>query len=104
MMTSDTAVPTHTATADTTTTSTGNLVFSFILSAITGIVMLYLLIRAADLWHVLAATRLLDPLIEGGIIRYHALNPGFFAGIQNPHHYFMARDPIDWRLVLFAMK
>lgn len=103
MMTSDTAVPTHTATADTTTTSTGNLVFSFILSAITGIVMLYLLIRAADLWHVLAATRLLDPLIEGGIIRYHALNPGFFAGIQNPHHYFMAKDPIDWRLVLFAM-
>ena len=83
--------------------STSNIVTCFILSFIIGIVMLFLLLRAADIWHVLAATRLLDPLIEGGIIRYHALNPGFIAGIQSPHHYFMAMDPIDWRLVILAI-
>ncbi len=85
------------------TMSTSNVVLNFIISTIVGIVMLVMLLRAADLWHVLAATRILDPLIEGGVIRYHALNPGFFAGIQSPHHYFMAMDPIDWRLVLLAL-
>ena len=65
--------------------------------------MLFLLLTAADFWHVLAATRILDPLIEGGIIRYHALNPGFIVGIQSPHHYFMAMDPIDWRIIILAI-
>ena len=102
-MVSHTAVPTNTGTEDAIRSSTGNVVFLFLFSTIAGIVMLYLLLRAADIWHVLAATRLLDPLISGGIVQYHQYNPGFFAGIESPHHYFMAMDPIDWRLILLAM-
>ncbi len=103
MMASNSTIAADAGTTDTVRSSTSNFVICFILSVVIGFVMLYLLLVASDIWHVMAATRILDPLIEGGIIRYHALNPGFIAGIQSPHHYFMSQDPIDWRLVLLAI-
>ena len=49
----------------------GEVVSSFALSYIVGALLLVALIYHADVWNVLANTRLLDPLIEGGVIRYH---------------------------------
>jgi len=47
-------------------------------------------------------TRLLDPLIAGGIVQYHDQDPGFIHGIPDLYLYQYAQDPIDWRLVFFS--
>ena len=66
------------------------------------IFLIGLLIYHADVWNVLANTRLLDPLIEVGVIRYHDGNLGIVDGIPDQELYLKAKDPIDYRLVLLA--
>jgi len=79
-----------------------SLAGGFVLSVILAFVILGTLIYLAGPWDFLAVTRVLDLLIEGGIIQYHDRNPGFIAGLPDVEYYLMAQDPIDWRLVFVA--
>lgn len=79
-----------------------SLAGGFVLSVILAFGILFTLIYLAGPWDFLAVTRVLDVLIEGGIIQYHDRNPGFIAGLPDVKYYLMAQDPIDWRLVFVA--
>ncbi len=79
----------------------GNLVGSFVLSYLTGVLMLGFLVYFAGIWNILANTRLLGLFIRGGIIKYHDNHAGF-VGVPELKYYVMTQDPIDWRLVLIA--
>ena len=80
----------------------GEVVSSFALSYIVGALLLVALIYHADVWNVLANTRLLDPLIEGGVIRYHDGHIGLVDGVNDQDTYLASQDPIDYRLLAIA--
>ncbi|MDH3590811.1 MAG: flippase-like domain-containing protein [Planctomycetota bacterium] len=75
---------------------------SFGLSYLLGLLLLAALVYHAGVWNVLANTRLLDPLVEVGVIRYHDGNLGVVDGVEDQKHYLRSQDPIDYRLVLLA--
>ena len=75
---------------------------SFALSYGLAIFLLAALVFQAGIWNILANTRLLDPLIEVGIIRYHDGNLGIVDGVNDQQSYLLSQDPIDYRLVLLA--
>jgi uncharacterized membrane protein YbhN (UPF0104 family) len=60
--------------------------------------LIALLVQQAGIWNVLANTRLLDLLIEGGIIRYHDGHLGLVDGLDSLETYLNSQDPIDYRL------
>jgi len=82
--------------------STGDLVGALILSYLAAIALIAALIHAAGVWNFLAISRILDPLIAGGVVQYHDMQQGFVKGIPALKYYLMSQDPIDWRLVLIA--
>lgn len=77
------------------------LVGPFVLSVLVAFLLLGFLI-AQDPWKVLAVTRVLDLLIEGGIVQYHDRQPGFISGVPLPKYYYWSQEAIDWRLVGIA--
>lgn len=80
----------------------GEVISSFALSYGVCIFLIGSLIYFGGIWNILANTRLLDPLIEGGVIRYHDGNLGAVDGIDSQKTYLLSQDPIDYRLVLVA--
>ena len=80
----------------------GEVLASFGLSYGIAILLIAGLVYTAGIWNILANTRLLDPLIEGGIIRYHDDDVGIVDGIDRHRSYLLSQDPIDYRLVLLA--
>jgi len=92
----------HTFPARTGGTGTGNLFAAMVLSGLLALVFLAVLIYRAGPWDIVAMTRLLDPLIAGGVVQYHDQDPGFIAGIPDLYLYQYAMDPVDWRLVFFS--
>jgi hypothetical protein len=82
-------------------TRSSGLFWTFALSGIVALICLLVLI-GQDPWKVLAVTRALDLLIEGGIIQYHDRQPGFIAGLPLPNYYYLSQEVIDWRLVAIA--
>jgi len=83
-------------------TGTGNLFAAIVLSCLLAAAFLAALIYRAGAWDIVAMTRLLDPLIAGGIVQYHDQDPGFIKGIPELYLYVYAQDAIDWRLVFFS--
>lgn len=83
-------------------TGRGGVFASFSLSHLIAILLLAGLVYQAGIWNILANTRLLDPLIEGGVIRYHDGNIGLVDGVADQEHYLKSQDPIDYRLVGLA--
>lgn len=79
-----------------------NTVGSFIFSCVVGVLLFGVLIYFAGLWNILAHTRLLDPLINAGVIAYHDDQMGLVKGVSEHKFYLMSQDPIDWGLVLLA--
>lgn len=73
-----------------------------LLSWTTGIAMLVALVHFGGVWNILANTRLLDPLIRGGIIAQTDMDEGFIYGIPDQQYYLAAKDAIDWELVVFS--
>jgi len=59
-------------------------------------------IASAGLYSILAFTRLLNPLMNAGVVKYHDLNLGFMEGVENLKYYLYAKQPVDWRLVGFC--
>ena len=80
----------------------GDVILSFVLSYGIAAFLIAALVYHAGVWNLLANTRLLDPLVEIGIIRYHDGNLGIVDGIPDQEKYVLSQDPIDWRLVLLA--
>ncbi|MHC4732346.1 MAG: hypothetical protein ACYS6Z_17395, partial [Planctomycetota bacterium] len=65
----------------------GEVISSFALSYGVCIFLIGSLIYFGGIWNILANTRLLDPLIEGGVIRYHDGNLGAVDGIDSQKTY-----------------
>ncbi|OAI47303.1 hypothetical protein AYO44_09685 [Planctomycetaceae bacterium SCGC AG-212-F19] len=83
-------------------TQVGNLVGSFTLSYLFGAGLLVALFYYGGPWNIMANTRVLDLLINGGIIRYHDMNIGYVDMVPAPKYYLLSQDPIDWRYVYAA--
>jgi uncharacterized membrane protein YbhN (UPF0104 family) len=81
----------------------GDLVGSFTLSYLLGGILIAALFYYGGPWNVLANTRLLDVLIDGGVIKYHDMNIGVVYGVAQAKHYLMSQDPVDWRFVAAAV-
>jgi hypothetical protein len=78
------------------------MVGAFTLSVVLAIVLLGVLVTMAGPWEFIAVTRLLDPLVEGGLVQYHDLGPGFIPGLPEVGYYYMSQDLIDWRLIVVS--
>jgi len=76
---------------------------SVVLSYLLMFGLLWALIDKAGIWNVLANTRLLDLLIEVGVIRYHDLHIGFVAGVPDHKYFLMSQDPVDLRILGIAV-
>ncbi len=81
---------------------TGDLVGSFALSYLVGILLLAALIYFANPWEVLANSRFLDFLIRVGIVKYHDKQIGFVEGVADQKYYLKSQIPVDWLLVVIA--
>ncbi|MHC4550081.1 MAG: lysylphosphatidylglycerol synthase domain-containing protein [Planctomycetota bacterium] len=81
----------------------GEVMASFALSYGIGIFLIVALTYFGGIWNILANTRLLDPLIEGGVVRYHDGHLGVVDGVDDQESYLLAQDPIDYRLLLVAV-
>src|SRR5262245_43621193 len=80
----------------------GDLIGSFTLSYFVGGALLVALFYYGGPWNILANTRFLDTLINGGIIRYHDMNIGYVKQVPHPKYYLQSQDPIDWKYVYAA--
>jgi uncharacterized membrane protein YbhN (UPF0104 family) len=63
------------------------------------LLLLGALVHFAGAFNVLANTRLLDLLIDGGVIRYHDLDIGVVDGLPDLELYLLSQDAVQWRLV-----
>jgi len=84
-------------------TRVGDLIGTFLLSYLIAVALILALVDTAGVWNVLANTRLLDPLISAGFIKYHDMQMGFVHGIPDAELYLLSQDPVDWRLMLVVV-
>ena len=82
---------------------TRNLLGSWYLSTLVSIVLVAALVWAGGIWDIIASTRLLDFLIDFGIIQYHDNQLGLVEGVADHQYYLMSQDPIKWQLVGFCI-
>jgi uncharacterized membrane protein YbhN (UPF0104 family) len=80
----------------------GGLTGSFLLSYLAGFALIGALVHYGGIWNVLANTRLLDPLMDGGIVALTDQDSGFVQGVPDLEYYIRSQDPVDWGLVLLA--
>lgn len=73
------------------------------LSILFAVFLLGSLIYFAGPWQIAANTRLLDVLINAGIVKYHDRNAGFIEGIPEHVMYMKSQEPIEWLIVLLVM-
>lgn len=81
---------------------TGDLIGSFALSYLVGVLLLAALVYVGNVWEVLANSRFLDFLIRVGIVKYHDKNIGFVDGVADHKYYLKSQLPVDWLLVVMA--
>ena len=79
-----------------------NLAGSYAFAYVLGGVLLLLLIWLGGFWQILANSRMLSLLIDGGVIQYHDTQQGILQGIPNPKLYWQAKEPLDWNLLQMA--
>lgn len=77
----------------------GSFLATMALSLLTGLLLLGSLIYLAGPWNILSNTRLLNLLIEAGLVKYHDRDAGFVEGVAQHVYYLKAQDPIVWMLV-----
>jgi uncharacterized membrane protein YbhN (UPF0104 family) len=79
------------------------LIGSFIFSYALGFVLLGGLIFYAGLWPILSNTRLLDVLVDGGIVPLTDVHAGYGLGLPDLQLYVASQDPLDWGLLLITI-
>ncbi|HUH01230.1 MAG TPA: YbhN family protein [Kofleriaceae bacterium] len=77
--------------------------WTFLFSYVLGFALLAALIWVSGIWDFLANTRLLDLLIDGGVVALRDDQPGFVLGVPDLGYYLKSQDPIDWPLVGVAI-
>ncbi|MBW1877738.1 MAG: UPF0182 family protein [Deltaproteobacteria bacterium] len=82
---------------------TGRLAWTIGLSYALGAALLAALIYMGGAWYFAANTRLLDPMIGAGIIKYHDKGAGFIEGVPDLDFYLMSQDPVRWDLALLVV-
>jgi len=80
----------------------GQLIAGIGLSYLIGATLMAALVLVGGVWNQLANTRLLSPLIDGGVVQYHDKQLGFIPGVPELKYYVMSQDPVAWLLVLLA--
>ena len=75
---------------------------SFAHSYALAIVLIVSLIYQCGIWDFLANSRLLDLLVEGGVIQYHDQHLGIIEGVNTHKTYLKSQNPIDYRLLGLA--
>jgi uncharacterized membrane protein YbhN (UPF0104 family) len=75
---------------------------TFALSWIVAIILLATIVNAGGFWNILGNTRLLSPLIRGGIIALTDQDEGLIYGVPDLNYYLYASDPVDWELIALA--
>ena len=84
-------------------TQPGQLIAGIGLGYVIAAALMTTLVIAGGIWNQLANTRLLSPLIEGGVVRYHDKQIGPIPGVPELKYYVMSQDPVAWLLVLVAV-
>jgi len=80
----------------------GQLIAGIGLSYLIGATLMAALVLVGGVWNQLANTRLLSPLIDGGVVQYHDKQLGFIPGVPELKYYVMSQDPVASLLVLLA--
>jgi uncharacterized membrane protein YbhN (UPF0104 family) len=65
--------------------------------------LLAFLAAAGGLWNLVANTRLLNLMIEGGVVRFHDKQIGPIDGVPELKYFVASQDPIVWPLLLLAL-
>ena len=83
----------------------GGMVASFLFAYAAAIAMLAVLIYNGGVWNVLGNTRVLAPLIDGGIVALTDADNGLLVpqGVPSLDYYVKSQDPIQWFLILLAV-
>jgi hypothetical protein len=63
------------------------------------IVLYFALIYYAGPWNILANTRLLDLLIDSGVIQYTDIDPGFIPGVASHEYYLASQTAVEWKVL-----
>src|SRR4051812_11048247 len=77
---------------------------SFAFAYVAAIALLALLIHNGGVWNVVANTRLLSPLIDGGIVALTDADKGLLVpgGPPSAEYYVKSQDPVNWVLIAVA--
>lgn len=82
--------------------SSSDLLASLVLSYFIAILLYAVLIFTGGVWNQLANTRLLSPLLRGGVVALTDADAGFILGVPDLKYYVASQDPVKWELVLLA--
>lgn len=83
--------------------SPGQLIAGLSLSYLLGIALMTFLVTSGGIWNQLANSRVLNLLIEGGVVRYHDKQIGPIAGVPELKYYVMSNDPVGWWVAIIAI-
>lgn len=73
------------------------------LSYLLGFILIYLLIQNAGFWNVASNTRVLDLLIDAGIIQYTDKDAGIIEGVAHLKYYMYSQDPVKWNMIFVVL-
>lgn len=68
-----------------------------------GVILLSILAWAGGLWNLVANSRVLALMIEGGVVRFHDKQIGPIDGVPELKYFMASQDPIAWPLVGLAL-
>jgi uncharacterized membrane protein YbhN (UPF0104 family) len=75
----------------------------FAFSYVFGVVLLVALVWWSGLWSVLANTRALSVLVDGGIIPLTDMDVGYGLGAPDVTYYVASQDDVDWGLLVLCV-
>ena len=79
------------------------VVTSLTLPWLVSITLLGFLAVAGGLWNLVANTRVLNLMIEGGVVRFHDKQIGPIDGVPELKYFIASQDPIAWPLLALAL-
>ncbi|WP_372369722.1 UPF0182 family protein [Candidatus Uabimicrobium sp. HlEnr_7] len=80
-----------------------NLGKGLTLSYALGFILIFLLIQNAGFWNVASNTRVLDLLIDAGIVQYTDKDAGIVEGVSHLKYYMYSQDPVKWNMIFVVI-